>query len=96
MFAYVAPRIMLHLLRRRKVLVDRVLWLSSQPPAYKMSLHWVERPLVLSLTIRGPLPRYEWGHPSFLPELLGKATFKELSRRGTRLTVSEMQMRFQR
>ena len=36
------------------------------------------------------------GPPRYLPELLGVATFKELSRRGTQLTVYEMRMRFQR
>lgn len=96
MFAYVAPRIMLHLLRRHKLLVDHVSWGNFGPQELRMSLHWVERPLTLSLTTLGPLPHYEWGPPSGLQERLAVGVFKELSRRGTQLTVCEMQMHFQR
>src|SRR5687768_14213110 len=94
MFAFVVRRIMLHHLRQRKLLVDNVSYTSYPSQEWKLSLRSAVLPLELSLTILGPLPRYESGPPSSHLYRFAEAVLRESFRRGTQHTVSEIQMRF--
>jgi len=93
-FVFVALRTMRLLQRLRKLHVDSVSWESSETLEFKMWSHLVGLPLTLWLTILVPSPRYASDLRRSPAATLKEVMLRELCRRGTPLTLSEIQMRF--
>src|SRR3954463_5793765 len=95
MYVSVGLRIMRHLLRRRKLLVEDVSFESSPTQECKMSLRSVEQQLQLSLTIHARSPHYGPVLRRLPLQASGIVLLNELLQPGTQLTVYEIQMHFQ-